>query len=333
MRRAIAAILSACLLLLTSALPASAGLPTVVVGGTAVALGGNPLWVNGVMLIPVKPVVDALGGRISWDPGSFTAIIGVGTLTIQVRVGTREALVNGRQVPLFAPVVLKDGVLYLPTGFLLATFGDQVTVTDPLLQNAIALSLLARSKEMALRNFDLTLDQHVEVAVVDRVIPFDTHAQLKFRDNKPIHLMSGTGWTPGSQPAVSPPLLGLKPWEALYPYTREAHLGDRRIENGQFLQDVVLTVDGAALRPLVDSLLAGFLPGSGLKVSVGWTQVTAVVTVDLINGYVVRQVIDAAGNGVAASGPLMQPFGLSLHQVMTFVPADANTIRPPVITG
>ncbi|HEY3365432.1 MAG TPA: copper amine oxidase N-terminal domain-containing protein [Symbiobacteriaceae bacterium] len=351
MRRLIAFLLT--VLLASCALPAlaRATAPTVLVDGKAVDAEGT-VWVNGVRLIPVKAVVEALGGQMTWDADTFTALVTVGDLTIQLRVGTLEAIVNGERVVLFAPVVLKDGELYVPAGFLLATFGNRLAVTDPLLMNAIALNLLDPARQATLRNYDFTFDQHVEVQFQDQMIPFDAHARLRIRDKEAIQIMdlgvsgrpgtaisvvraggvvtnTGSGWQRSAIPAMNLPALGLKTRDGLYPYIREAHLGETRLGEGQLQQDVVITFDGSALQPLMEALAKAVLPAAaGLKLTPTWDQVTATYTIDLVAGYVVRQVIDASANVTAAGGPFQQNFRLRLHQVTTFTPNNDEIVWP-----
>ena len=77
-------------------------------GNVGVAVdGGNvdfgrakPLDETGGLLVPIRPVFEALGARVSYDSLSRQIVVTRGTRAIRMRVGTRSATINGRQIEL-----------------------------------------------------------------------------------------------------------------------------------------------------------------------------------------------------------------------------------------
>ncbi|BDG60377.1 hypothetical protein caldi_14670 [Caldinitratiruptor microaerophilus] len=46
--------------------------------------------------MPVRKLVEALGGNVGWDPATGEATVVRGPVRVQLRVGSRLAQVNGR---------------------------------------------------------------------------------------------------------------------------------------------------------------------------------------------------------------------------------------------
>src|SRR2546423_2662377 len=71
----------------------------VTVNGDPVAFAGTgPMQLNGRVMVPVRGVLEKLGANVEWVPSTQSVIAENGSVTIQLHLGDRQALVNGKTV-------------------------------------------------------------------------------------------------------------------------------------------------------------------------------------------------------------------------------------------
>jgi hypothetical protein len=111
------------------------GSPAMTVNGTTLALDTNPLVVPvirlGRTLVPVRSIVQALGGQAAWDAKTQRVTLTLGTHKIVFTVDRPAAVVDGRSVPIDAadakvvPIIL-NGRTMLPFRFVIEALGGSV---------------------------------------------------------------------------------------------------------------------------------------------------------------------------------------------------------------
>lgn len=117
----------AVLLMLTMMLvPALAQAETavrLVVDGVEVQTDVAPVLENDRTLVPIRAVTEALGFEVEWDQETRTATLTKGETTIQLTVGSPEAVVNGEKVALdVAPFIVSDRMM-VPVRFVAEEIG------------------------------------------------------------------------------------------------------------------------------------------------------------------------------------------------------------------
>jgi trimeric autotransporter adhesin len=87
-----------------------------------------PVMVGGRVMIPLRGVVERLGGNIQYDAKSKVITGAQPNLEKQfrLRVGNDEALLNGKQMPLDTPPRVLHGVTYVPLRFVSEALGADV---------------------------------------------------------------------------------------------------------------------------------------------------------------------------------------------------------------
>lgn len=88
----------------------------------------QPRMIGGRVMVPLRGVVERLGGNILYDPKS-KVITGAhpGTSNqFRLRVGSDEALLNGKNMSLDAPPRVIAGTTYVPLRFVSEALGAQV---------------------------------------------------------------------------------------------------------------------------------------------------------------------------------------------------------------
>lgn len=111
------------------------GSPAMTINGTTMALDTDPLVVPviqlGRTLLPIRSIVQALGGQAVWDAKTQRVTLTVGTHKIVLTVGKSAAIVDGKSVSIDAadtrvvPLVLR-GRTMVPFRFVIESLGGSV---------------------------------------------------------------------------------------------------------------------------------------------------------------------------------------------------------------
>lgn len=128
-RRAVpvlAAILAYALTLLPAAGTSLASADTTLaLNGAPLAAETYPLY-NDDALVALRPVAEALGAAVAWNPARREVTIARGPRTIVLAIGRTWAGVDGGRVPLDTPAILVGGRTLAPLRFLAAQLGAAV---------------------------------------------------------------------------------------------------------------------------------------------------------------------------------------------------------------
>ncbi len=118
----------------TTVITLTIGNPNITVNGTPKpidASGTTPVIVGGRTLLPIRAIVEALGGTIGWNAATRTVTISVDVNTLELVIGNRMATVNGAKLPIDAanativPVIV-GGRTMLPVRFVGEQLGGVV---------------------------------------------------------------------------------------------------------------------------------------------------------------------------------------------------------------
>jgi len=111
------------------AAPLGAPAPDVVafVDGTPIRLDVALRIFAGRVLVPVRPLAEALGARVDWDSAVGRVAITRDGQTVALDVGANVGVVNGRRVQLDVPAFIWDGRVLVPLRFIGEALGACVT--------------------------------------------------------------------------------------------------------------------------------------------------------------------------------------------------------------
>jgi hypothetical protein len=112
------------------------GDPVMAVGGKSVPIDASgkvaPIIQNSRTLLPIRALIEALGGTAEWDAVSRKATIRLKGDTLQLWIGKSTGTINGRSVPIDAndrkvvPVIIQGRTL-LPLRFVAESLGLDLT--------------------------------------------------------------------------------------------------------------------------------------------------------------------------------------------------------------
>jgi uncharacterized repeat protein (TIGR02543 family) len=98
------------------------------VNGMPVALDAAPLIQNGRTLLPLRALIETLGGKVAWNGTTRTATVTLGSRTVAVTIGNPTGIVNGKKVaidPANTKVVplITNNRTFLPLRFIAENLG------------------------------------------------------------------------------------------------------------------------------------------------------------------------------------------------------------------
>jgi len=103
------------------------GEKTALVGSQSAQLPVAPfLAEGGYTMLPFRFIGEALGADIGWEAETKTVSYTVGSKELKLQIGSKTALVNGEEMTLSAPPMLKDGSTVVPVRVVVEGLGAKV---------------------------------------------------------------------------------------------------------------------------------------------------------------------------------------------------------------
>jgi plastocyanin len=99
---------------------------TVTLNGKALPFKQEPLNVHGRLLVPYRPIAEAIGATVTYDAASKTVHVTKGPNSYLLPLNGRTASLNGVDVALETPPVLVNGVTLVPLRFVSEYLGLDV---------------------------------------------------------------------------------------------------------------------------------------------------------------------------------------------------------------
>ncbi|MBV8372031.1 MAG: copper amine oxidase N-terminal domain-containing protein [Candidatus Eremiobacteraeota bacterium] len=143
-------LIAAVLIALSTALPANAPAPVskrpiaIVINGNALPIDPSPRFERGVLFVPVRRTLQALG--LPFERSGNRVTTQVGSKMVALNVGARVAQIDGNAVTLDAPSVEVNGVLYAPLRFFTDVLNAQTTFDRRTNTVTIVAQLAGRSE-------------------------------------------------------------------------------------------------------------------------------------------------------------------------------------------
>ena len=73
-----------------------------------------PFIKDGRTLLPIRALIEALGGSVQWNASTRTATVMLGSRTVALTIGSTTALVNGTPITLDVAPMIVGGRTFLP---------------------------------------------------------------------------------------------------------------------------------------------------------------------------------------------------------------------------
>ncbi|MFB7155703.1 MULTISPECIES: copper amine oxidase N-terminal domain-containing protein [unclassified Lysinibacillus] len=74
--------------------------------------------INGRTMLPMRSIFESLNATIAWDASSQTVTASRGNTTIKLKVGSKKAIVNGKESFLDSPAIIINSTTMVPVRFI-----------------------------------------------------------------------------------------------------------------------------------------------------------------------------------------------------------------------
>jgi hypothetical protein len=105
----------------------AANVATAMVGDEERVLDAPPIIVNGVTFVPLRFIGEALGAEVTWSPALQVVFLVRGSSRVQLTVGSKLAIIDGRITQLLEAPRIQNGRTMVPLRFISEAFGADVT--------------------------------------------------------------------------------------------------------------------------------------------------------------------------------------------------------------
>ena len=124
--RSIAIMLALSLVLATAVAAVGQATVRVYVNGEQVMFDQQPIVIGSRVLVPLRGIFEKMGATVVWLPESRTVRAQRATTSVELRIGSSTAYVNGAAVTLDVPAQIAGGRTVVPLRFISESLGAQV---------------------------------------------------------------------------------------------------------------------------------------------------------------------------------------------------------------
>ncbi|WP_394793731.1 stalk domain-containing protein [Armatimonas sp.] len=118
----------------------------------------HPQKVEGRVLVPIRGVLENIGADINWNEATQTVKAKMGERDLEIRLGSRTALVNGQTVSLRVPAMRIGGSTMVPLRFISEALGASVEWSEPRQMVSITTRSALSTERPVARNRDRVQD-------------------------------------------------------------------------------------------------------------------------------------------------------------------------------
>ena len=118
---------------------------------------GAPYITNGHTMVPIRSVIEGLGGTVGWDPDLNGARCTLNGITITMPIGSEYAYINGEPFKMTTPAIVKNGRTMIPIRFVAESLGYEVDyISDG------AFVVIKQKKNAEIEGYDFSYPDYFE---------------------------------------------------------------------------------------------------------------------------------------------------------------------------
>ena len=99
----------------------------VYMNGNLISFDVSPISVNGCSLVPLRAILENIGGTITWNDSSQTITVRKSATTITLTIGSLTPTINGQITNMDAPAQIVNGRTLVPLRFIVDALGCKTT--------------------------------------------------------------------------------------------------------------------------------------------------------------------------------------------------------------
>lgn len=150
---------------------------TVKLNGETMQFNQNPIIMNDRVMVPMRGIFESLGYSVNWNEENQSVVANKDNITINLRVGSAIANVNGEKYTLDSPPVIVNGNTMVPVRFISDQSGATVEWNDSTktvyISNQYSFSVEEASKSVVQLNTNLM--QGSGIMIGDGIIATNRH--------------------------------------------------------------------------------------------------------------------------------------------------------------
>jgi hypothetical protein len=144
---------------------------------------GQPRYINGRVLVPMRGIFEKLGASVNWDRSTQMVSANRDGSSVELRIGDRHAMVNGQDVQLDVPPMILDNTTLVPIRFVSESLGASVGWLEA--QHLVTINTTTTQTQTQTQTIVTTPPQRLRRVILrdDEVIPVRLDQQLSSYDN------------------------------------------------------------------------------------------------------------------------------------------------------
>ncbi len=123
--------------------------------GSLLSLDTEPIIQNGRLLVPIRPIAEAMGAAVNWDQSTQTAVLTLGIKEVRITIDKKTAYVDGKPVMLDVPAQVTNGRTMVPLRFIGEGLGAKVDWDKDTSTASITYSLITIIPKVILNGNEL----------------------------------------------------------------------------------------------------------------------------------------------------------------------------------
>ena len=100
------------------------------INGENQKMDAAPFIKNDRTMVPIRFIISAFGGEISWDENTRTAIVKYNNDEIEIPIDSNTVKVNGENQNVDSPAIIKDNRTFVPIRFVAENFGMNIEYNE-----------------------------------------------------------------------------------------------------------------------------------------------------------------------------------------------------------
>lgn len=105
----------------------TASSPSVTINGVKMGFNQSPVIRNNTVMVPMRDIFEAFGAKVSWNAATQTVTATKSGVTMQLKMNSAKATIDGRAVTLTSPAVSIKGTTMVPLRFVSEALNANVT--------------------------------------------------------------------------------------------------------------------------------------------------------------------------------------------------------------
>lgn len=189
----------------------------VLFNGSELKLDNPPVLQYGRVLVPIRPIAEAMGAQVSWNPADQSVGLALGRTSVSLTIGSTTAYVNGQPKQLDVPAQIIDGSTLVPLRFVSEGLGAEVS-WDPATRTAsITYMAVITTETRAPQVTSITVNNGKPIiqGQNNNLVPiqFEGQADAGIKQVQFFVVKNGIDYL---KETISPPTTNFQPWDTSY---------------------------------------------------------------------------------------------------------------------